>query len=359
MKVEINMINVEDGDAIIVTLEKEDNKALILIDGGYKKHYPKLKKRLKELLPDFNNTIDLIICTHYDNDHLRGIREVLNDFTDNIQQIWMHKAGDAIQEDIDVLDKEIKLLESKKGDEKVNKSFEKHEGVKMIEGYKDLMKTLKEIQALGLQNKLIEATAGTKLEGFEEFKVVSPTIEYYNQHLDDLKGDIHKHLFEGHKHVDEFEHFVEANSEMRDLLNIANPCEKLQTSSWGNGVSTTNMLSIVTLLNTGDRKYLFTGDAGIETFTEQNLLEGELLQNLNWLDLPHHGSKNNTSKEMLDHFNPTCVFVSGDGSSKRPDKYIEACLQQRGKDVYVTNRPEDTWYLRLDNEMEVKREPWA
>jgi hypothetical protein len=63
MKVEINMINVEDGDAIIVQLEKKGEKALIVIDGGYKGHYKKLKKRLDELIPEYKNTINLVICT--------------------------------------------------------------------------------------------------------------------------------------------------------------------------------------------------------------------------------------------------------------------------------------------------------
>jgi len=48
MKVEINVINVEDGDAIILMLTDNDRKSLILIDGGYKKYYPKVKKGLNK-----------------------------------------------------------------------------------------------------------------------------------------------------------------------------------------------------------------------------------------------------------------------------------------------------------------------
>jgi beta-lactamase superfamily II metal-dependent hydrolase len=111
MNVEINMINVEDGDAIILTLEKADNKALIIIDGGYKKHYKYLKKRVKELLPEFNNQISLIVCTHYDNDHLGGESELIEDYHDQIQEIWMHKAEQELQNDIIELKDKIKQIE--------------------------------------------------------------------------------------------------------------------------------------------------------------------------------------------------------------------------------------------------------
>ena len=87
MEVEINMINVEDGDAIIVQLKKGDKKALILIDGGYKKYYSKVKKRLEELLPLYNNKISLVVCTHYDNDHIGGIEKILDDYHLIIEKI--------------------------------------------------------------------------------------------------------------------------------------------------------------------------------------------------------------------------------------------------------------------------------
>lgn len=81
----------------------------------------------------------------------------------------------------------------------------------------------------------------------------------------------------------------------------------------------TNMVSTVTLLKVGDRKLMFTGDSGIESFTDQGLLNRNI-QNLEFLDLSHHGSSYNSSKELLEHFNPEVVFVSAKNDKNRPSK---------------------------------------
>jgi beta-lactamase superfamily II metal-dependent hydrolase len=112
MKVEINVINVEDGDAIILMLKDNDRKSLILIDGGYKKYYPKLKRRIEEVLPLFDNKIDLLICTHYDNDHIGGVEKILDDYHTKIEQIWIHKIDSSIDSTINLMEEKIQNLES-------------------------------------------------------------------------------------------------------------------------------------------------------------------------------------------------------------------------------------------------------
>lgn len=363
MKAEINMINVEDGDCIILTLRKEESSALILIDGGYKKHYPKLKSRLEELLPDFDNTIRLVVCTHYDNDHLGGVEKVIESYHEAIEEIWIHKIADTLGAQIDLMKERLAVLE--KSEESVSRlkylaGFEAYGANSLVEGYKDLLRVIEKIESLGLEDKVREVTRGDYLEGFEEFSVVSPTGEYYNSYLDELKKeafqeDVRNHVSERVRVAETFENFTDSES-LRREIDRTRPCEKLKKSSVENGVTPTNMVSIVTLLKFGGKKYLFTGDAGIETFESQKILDDDL-KDLHWLDLPHHGSKNNTSKTMLDHFNPEVVFVSGKGIDNRPHYRLTDCLNSKrtGSNIHVTNAEADTWYLSFDDSGKLER----
>lgn len=359
MKLEINMINVQDGDSIILMLKKGRKKALILIDGGYKKYYPKLKKRLEQVLPNFNNKIDLIICTHYDNDHLGGFEKVIEDYSQIINEIWMHKISETLSDQILKMKSELK--EISENNElldrfKVDLSIDNDSKSIILEGYKDLLRVVEKLKLYGLESKIIEATRGQSLSGFEEFKVISPTLKYYNDYLDELKKeglkeDIRYNVRENKMLLEENLEENSKTKKMREYLDLIDPCSKLETSSLENSVTATNMVSIVTLLQANNKKYLFTGDAGIETFETQDILDDDL-KNIDWLDLPHHGSKNNTSKKMLNHFNPKMVFVSGKGKANRPHYLITNCLKQKrtGDNQYITNSNKNTWYLKFDEE---------
>ena len=355
MEVEINMINVEDGDAIIVTLKNEEKKALIVIDGGYKKYYKKLKNRLNELLPDFNNEIALVVCTHYDNDHLGGISKLLDEYNEVIQEIWIHRAQGELEQDIDLLKNELKLINNKSNQ---TKRLQRLAGLNelsealIIEGYNDLIETLTKIKELGLDGKVKEATRGMTLSEFSEFKVISPKIEYYNKYLPQLSKEI---LYESKSHL--IPEKISGLKRLKKHSEFRFPCEHLEKSSLSNGVTPTNMVSIVILLEANNKKYLFTGDSGIETFEDQNLLDDEELKELHWLDLPHHGSKNNTSKSMLDHFQPKVVFVSGDGGPNRPHHLLKSCLENRKASIHVTNENNDTWYLKHTSKKDFDRIP--
>lgn len=365
MKVEIDMINVEDGDAIFIGLTKETgDKALIVIDGGYGKFYDendfRVRKRLNEILPQYGGKIRLLICTHYDNDHLVGAGKILEDHHENIEEIWIHKIEDTLLDELSKMESRLAELytenESKKKFQKLA-GFSSFQGPKIIENYKQLKSFLGKIRIYGLEDKIKEVFRGHQLKDWEDFSVISPTHEYYTAHLESLKQeryveDIKFNLNEQNG-IYRYKDFV---NETRKMIDATNPCSKLETSSIANGVTATNMVSIVCLLNVNDKKFLFTGDAGIETFEKQNILD-HTLSELYWLDIPHHGSKNNTSKNMLEHFNPEIAFCSGNGGANRPHYNIVNCLSKNrtGKNLFVTNDPENTWYITINENGDIKR----
>lgn len=351
------MINVEDGDAIILTLKDNDRKALILIDGGYKTYYPKVKKRIEELLPGFNTKIDLLICTHYDNDHIGGVENILDDYHSIIQEIWMHKIEASISEEISFLTDKVNHLGSSLllEDDKIIKSVEGYSNNLVLEGYRDLLRVVEKIKKYGLEQKVVQAMAGTKFKKFPEFSVVSPTLLYYNQNLPSLKKEsLLEDLRSNIKNKStNFPRLIELYMEGKeDIGEPQDYCELLEKSSLSNNVTATNMVSIVTLLEANEKKFLFTGDAGIESFELHTPQWTTNLKDLFFLDVPHHGSKNNTSKKMLDVFNPKYAFVSAKGATNRPSKFIEKCMQskRRLETFETTNSIDNTWYLRINQD---------
>jgi|694.fasta_scaffold27290_6 metal-dependent hydrolase (beta-lactamase superfamily II) len=362
MKVEINVINVEDGDAIILMLKDNDRKSLILIDGGYKKYYPKLKRRIEEVLPLFDNKIDLLICTHYDNDHIGGVEKILDDYHTKIEQIWIHKIDSSIDSTINLMEEKIQNLESHLilESNKYIKSIEAFTNNLVIEGYKDLLRVIQKIKNYGLDTKIIEAKQGDYFEKFPEFSVISPSSAFYNKNLPELKEES---ILEDLKNnirmkSTSFPKLLELLYESFDESGAPQDyCEQLEKSSLENGVTATNMVSIVTLLEFDNKRFLFTGDSGIESYEPNSPNWKEKLKNLLFLIIPHHGSKNNSSYEMLSVFNPIHAFVSGKSSENRPSVFIEKCLKgkERLKTFEVTNKESNTWYLSMDENGNFKR----
>lgn len=70
------------GDSFLL---RDDNK-IILVDGGMnQQHIVQLLQH--EQIPD--NHIDLLVCTHYDADHINGIIGILKSQKFTFKEIWL------------------------------------------------------------------------------------------------------------------------------------------------------------------------------------------------------------------------------------------------------------------------------
>ncbi|CAF4075530.1 unnamed protein product [Rotaria sp. Silwood2] len=175
MEVEINMINVEDGDGIILLLKKNKKKALILIDGGYSSYYTgpnnRTKSRIEELLPEYNNKIDLVIITHYDNDHIGALDH------------FFEEHGSKVSEDGAVLKAEYKATKEILG----LGNLDQNEAGLVLESmrkFRSIEEKLLLLKKDGLVLK--EPQPGEHLANFPEFRVIAPGIDYYNTLLPKL-----------------------------------------------------------------------------------------------------------------------------------------------------------------------------
>lgn len=85
-QLKVNFLDIGQGDAALITLPDKEN---ILIDGGPDKN---VIYKLDKYLPNHNRTIDLMILTHPDPDHLNGLVEVLKRF--KVSKIFYNGVSD-------------------------------------------------------------------------------------------------------------------------------------------------------------------------------------------------------------------------------------------------------------------------
>jgi len=107
------------------------------------------------------------------------------------------------------------------------------------------------------------------------------------------------------------------------------------------GLSTTsddpNEFSVVFELDYGDFEALFTGDIGPEI--QYLILSQQKLKDIELIKVPHHGSKNGLTEDLLQATMPEVAFIGvGKNSWGHPHQEVLDILDKYGVDVYRTDR---------------------
>ena len=101
-----------------------------------------------------------------------------------------------------------------------------------------------------------------------------------------------------------------------------------------------NNSSAILLLTVDGHKLLFTADAGIPALTAAADYAATLnitLDDLRFMQVPHHGSKHNVGKTILNRIKAKTAFVSaGPSAPKHPARKVTNALIRRGSSVCVT-----------------------
>ena len=158
---------------------------------------------------------------------------------------------------------------------------------------------------------------------FLPIKVLGPSIPYYQELLDKFR-DIKYLLLE--------ESLIE-----KSLLEEKTFTEHVKKLDDSTDKSSENNSSAVCLFNPNGNRYLFAGDAGPLSLKRIAAKFSNLTKGLYWLKVPHHGSINNLSHELINHFSPSISFISGDGSKKYPSQEIVKALKEVNSRVYSTH----------------------
>ncbi|MEZ7506057.1 ComEC/Rec2 family competence protein [Flavobacterium sp. Arc2] len=319
----IKFLKAYNGDSILISLQDTDGSDKnILIDGGIKKTYKTDKgskgkpefgelKIIIDTIRNNNKFIDLLIITHIDEDHIGGIIKWFNDDENAfklIKEVWFN-SGKGIATFLK--QSENKDLEHLINSDKTTLTsidqgidFSEYITEKGIL-FTDIILQANELRRFGYDFKILSPNK-TKLELLlKEWKIKEPNLNTASKPNDYAKT-IKEHL---------------AN----DIF--------LEDNAYPNGSS------IAFILKKEEDNFLFLGDSHpsviVEGLNNFNYCEDNKLI-AKFVKVSHHGSKGNTSIELLKCINSKNFMVSTNGSGdQHPHKQLLSRLIKEKEDCNI------------------------
>lgn len=306
----------KSGDAIALRfgnlMGQRDEQTVVVIDGGFTDSGEQLVKHVQEYYG--TNKVDLVISTHPDADHASGLYSVLENL--EVGVLLMHKPWDHA-EDIKGLFKNGRITASGLED-KLEKSLQHASDLHEL--------------AIKKRVEVIEPFQG--VTGFNSaMHILGPSKDYYQILLA---------LFRSTPEP------IKALGFLASLQTATKSAIKWINDHWDidlldddeDTTSAENNTSTVVLFNIDGHKLLFTGDVGKTGLTHAiDYAEsvGHSLTDLNFFDVPHHGSKRNISSKILKRVKSGISIISASKeSTKHPAKKVTNALQKHGSRVFVT-----------------------
>lgn len=318
MPFEIDMLNVGNADAIILRyIDVQKKEYVVLIDAGKTKtHGQMVVEHIKKYTD--KKSIDLAINTHPDKDHLGGFPYVIDNL--NIAEFWMHKPENHV--------KGRELLEQIA-----------HVPELLDKGLQYVLENLVDSNNLSTQLREKEIEPVEPFESLSHshvpIKVLGPSKAYYSEQLKKFRD---YDLIENILLEKSNELFSWSEDDLRKF-------DKLKDRSAANNSS------VILFFEADGKRVLFTSDAGPDALNK--VIDKYDLKNLDFLDIPHHGSEYNLNREIMDEFNPGTAYISCAGDN--PSDVVVDYLKRLGTDVFSTKA-----HGRLRHRCEMPdREGWS
>ena len=263
------------GDAIAMRITENGETEIYVIDGGTKASGEALVQHVRDYYG--TDRVDYLISTHPDMDHISGLKVVLEEL--EVGELWMHKPWDHAPKIInDILDGRITQHSLS---ERIKKSVRLATEVEEIAKKKQQKKKI----------KICEPFQGAKIGSY--FYVLSPSKEWY---IELLKN---------------FDKMPPTKSTLiPECQSFASSTDDTAYEDWYNetlkedGETSARNESSVVLLGILPDNYgvLLTGDAGRQALTKayEYALDCDYdLQQCQFVQMPHHGSRRNVSPDLL------------------------------------------------------------
>lgn len=275
------------GDSVLIRIgqfsynnPRSNKQKVILIDGGYVENAERIENHLNV---HYNtDTIDLVIISHPDMDHIAGFAKLLDNGRIKVKKTFIHDPWKHAH---------VIFQRTQDGRRTTNSIKGKFED------------TLKKLSVV------LDVCDGVNTEPFgltnlPEFnlKILGPSKETYRNLLLQFEGMEKQHqrrTISENIYTDERHHYTDS---VRHFLDAPITSAKNDTST-------------VILLQDSEQKplVLFTGDVGVDGLSEALAIADENkigYQNVSLFQIPHHGSVKNLNAHLLDKINPKMAYVS-------------------------------------------------
>ncbi len=296
-KPKITFLPVDNGDSIVITIDDY----IILVDGGLVNKYKILKKHLTV---NKIKTINLLILTHSDRDHIGGIISLIKDSGFTVETIWFNS-----------YDKLSQLFNNE------TKDTSKDISIGSLNSEISFLKAKTLSGLLDEQNKCYESIFNEKFENYRhglgdiKFTFLSPSkkvlFNLYKQWSIEDNRISKKEISSTVKGIKTIEDYA------RSIVNCK-PDSSFQNAS-----------SIAFILNYKDSNFLLLGDAHIEVTVESLKALNYNKENklhVDFVKLSHHGSNANINQEFLDIVETNEYVISTNGKSHNHPDMETLCL---------------------------------
>lgn len=299
----IEPLKAEHGDAIVIRIDNEKKRTLIVIDGG--------PVNCAERIADYYDTlgyIDLLILTHYDEDHIGGLLEYIGrhtrDKSELIGEIWVNGARVIY--------------------------FDKDENVSCYDNAYTLASSINRMKDKGIIKSFVyninNSMDDVKREGFS-LSILTPN----SSCLEKLENDFQRYV-DGHGLADDPD-TDEQVSYSRTSKDSQKSLESLTDEKHKATTTFMNKTSISFILYAEGKSIMMLGDADINDIVKKLKGQGYSKENpihLDFVKLSHHGSKGNISKEFLEIIDCNDFLFTtngGTGGAYHPDRKTIALIK--------------------------------
>lgn len=312
-KYEYECLALGDADAIVIrhymVKDGVEKPYVIVIDAGKSDDGKKVAKHLKD---NFGNKhIDLAICTHPDSDHKDGFFDLLDDKDVTIDEFWLTDPALFLTVD------DIKYYKNQENARRVVREIWN----KSTDSSRNLIDEI-----INMEINVFSVSAGHSHTSLP-IKVVAPDEKFYAEIVKDM---VAKKGVKTYDKSDTLQYDVNAAVDEAEAKSVMDECTD---------DSPTNASSIVLLYEPEDgKKYLFAGDTTQESL--QWAIDTYHIENVDFLKVPHHGSKHNLTTPIIDTLAPKKSYITASGTSKHPSFAVVYWLSKHG-DVFSTHTCHD------------------
>jgi beta-lactamase superfamily II metal-dependent hydrolase len=337
------------GNGDCISLQTEKN--FILIDGGTAQSFEEWKKQIIGLV----NEIDTLVITHIDNDHVNGIIKLLIDencpkigevYFNGVEQFFgkleSQENTSRVESSLSALSMELSSVDST-----MQIGFSEGTSLSYLLNEKKIISNLILGGEAICRDKVSEFNSG----GIK-FKLISPTLENLEELRESWEDCLNQKnirpkiinksyskAFEAYlnKIESQYNQNIQISSEL--FMSI----ESLALSDFTSDNSLNNKTSLAFIVEYHEKKILFLGDCHVETIESWFNDEGIVNITVDAVKVSHHGSKNNTSLDLLNRINCNKYLISTNGKShNHPD------LETLARIAYVNKNRETFIYINYE-----------
>lgn len=317
--VKVYLLPADEGDFIWVRYGNNENYANILIDGGTKDSGTEYANVI-QFIADYGETIEALILTHIDYDHIQGVVDGISRVPSNILKKVVKR----------ILFNTCRAISREQGQAVDEKKCVENQVIGNIY-----------TRAYGIEDAI------ALMDLLKEKDVVDRVMDYIVSGMEMIwdKNAFIRIISPGKKELNQFLNKWEPYCEEADVSVYAANLESTRTNltdlmeePLGSDSSINNAASIAFLFEYEDMRIAFLADAKSSVCIRGlKELKIKLPYEVDVLKLSHHGSKSNTSDALLKNLKTGIYALSTNGNRQRvPNKAVVAHLLKNAPKHEVT-----------------------